>query len=159
MKALLLAVPLLLLAAPMRAQDMPPLPQEDFKDLKVECIPAARGEQLIDQQGCIAGRVVSATVSKNGNQHLSLCAPRSGCSFHVVVEHRDRRQVGDVTYLRGKLVAFSGEVKRFRGNPRMVVRARDQIHVTAGSTPPEFDTAQPKAQGHGARGGRKAFGR
>ncbi len=133
---------LVLFAGAGMAQERPPLPQEDFKDLKIECLPASSGVQLLGRQGCVAGRVYRATLSKNGNQHLSLCAPRSGCSFHVVVARHDRAQVGDITYLRGKLVAFVGDVSLYRGQPRLVVRAREQIHVTAGSPPASFDAEQ-----------------
>lgn len=144
MKAFLGAALFVLAASAVWAQDLPALPQEDFKDLKVECVPASGAMQLVGQQGCVAGRIYRATVSRNGNQHLSLCPPRSGCSFHVVVARRDRAQVGDITHLKGKLVAFDGGVSLYRGQPRIVVRAREQIHVTAGSTPTEFDAEQGK---------------
>lgn len=144
MKFILGGLFLMLGSAMAAAQEPPPLPVEDFKDLRIECVSAANGAQLLGRQGCVAGRVYSASVAKNGNQHLSLCAPRSGCSFHVVVPRHDRHQVGDITYLRGKVVAFSGEVTLFRNKPRLVIHAREQIHVTAGSTPSEFDAAQPK---------------
>ena len=122
-------------------------------DIKVECVPASKAADLIGQHGCVAGRVFRVTTAKNGNQHLSLCPPRSGCSFHAAVSRHDREKVGDLSYLRGKYVAFSGNVVDFRGRPRIVIKDREQIHVTAGNPPSEFDSAQSRPKGsRGDRG-------
>jgi hypothetical protein len=149
----LLCATLLIAAAPVAFAAQQPSQDE----LKVECLPASRGAELLGQQGCVAGRVYSATVAKNGNQHLSLCPPRQGCSFHAVVANRDRQRVGDVTYLRGKVVALVGDVTDFRGHPRIVIRDREQIHCAAGNPPPEFDAAQPKPSSKSANSGKKNY--
>jgi hypothetical protein len=143
----------LLIAAASVAQAAQQGPQNELK--KVECLTAARGAELLGQHGCVAGRVYSATVAKNGNQHLSLCPPHQGCSFHAVVTRRDSAQVGDVTYLRGKVIALVGDVTDFRGHPRIVIRDRQQIHVAADNPPPEFDASQSKPSTKGNRGGKK----
>jgi hypothetical protein len=116
-------------------------------DAKMECVPASRAAELMGQYGCVAGRVFRVTEAKNGNQHLTLCPPKSNCSFHAAVSKHDRDKVGDLSYLRGKYVAFDGNIVDFRGRPRIVVKAREQIHVTAGSPPSEFDPAQSRAKG------------
>jgi hypothetical protein len=116
-------------------------------DITVECVPASKASDLIGQNGCVAGRVFRVTTSKNGNQHLSLCPPRSGCSFHAALSRHDRNKVGDLSYLRGKYVAFNGNVVDFRGHPQIVIKDREQIHVTAGSPPSEFDPAQSRPKG------------
>jgi hypothetical protein len=122
-------------------------------ELKVECIPASRASELIGQYGCVAGRVFRVSASKNGNQSISLCPPRSPCSFHAAISNHDRKNVGDISYLRGKLVAFVGDVTDFRGHPRIVLRSREQIHVTAGNPPSEFDAARSRPSGKtGQRG-------
>lgn len=124
-------------------------------DAKMECVPASRAAELIGQYGCVAGRVFRVTEAKNGNQHLTLCPPRSNCSFHAAVSKHDRDKVGDLSYLRGKYVAFDGNIVDFRGRPRIVLKARGQIHVTASSPPSEFDPAQPRAKGsHGGKNAR-----
>jgi len=120
-------------------------------DIKVDCVPASQAFDMIGQHGCVAGRVFRVTTGKNGNQHLTLCPPHSDCSFHVAVARRDLEKVGDLSYLRGKYVAFDGNIVNFRGRPRIVVRDREQIHVTAGSPGSEFDSqrARPKGAGGG----------
>jgi hypothetical protein len=123
-------------------------------ELKVECTPASRASELIGQYGCVAGRVFRVTSSKSGNQSISLCPPRSPCSFHAAVSNRDRRNVGDVSYLRGKLVAFVGDVTDFRGHPRIVLKSREQIHVTAGNPPSEFDAARSRPSGKSGQSGK-----
>jgi hypothetical protein len=124
-------------------------------DLKIECLPASKATELIGQHGCVAGRVFRVTTAKSGNQHIGLCPPKSGCSFHAAVSRHDRDKVGDLSYLRGKYVAFDGDVTDFRGHPRIVVRDREQIHVTAGNPPSEFDSAQSRPKGSsGGRNGR-----
>jgi len=123
-------------------------------DIKVECVPASKAADLVGQNGCVAGRVFRVTTAKNGNQHLSLCPPRSGCSFHAALSRHDRDKVGDLSYLRGKYVAFNGNVVDFRGRPRIVIKDREQIHVTAGNPPSEFDSAQSRPKGSRADRGR-----
>ena len=115
------------------------------RELKVECVPASRATELNGQHGCIAGKVFRVAMSKNGNQHISLCPARSGCSFNAAISRHDHDKVGDVTYLRGKYVALVGNVMDFRGHPRMIIKDREQIHVTADNPPGEFDPAQPRA--------------
>jgi hypothetical protein len=139
----------LLLAVPALAQQSsspaaPPQPASPTTEIKVECLPASRASELIGKHGCVAGKVFGVTALKNGTTHLALCPPRSHCSFHAAVFKRDRETVGDLYYLRGKLVAFVGEVTTYRGHPEIVVHDHAQIHVTAGNPPPEFDAAQSK---------------
>ena len=117
-------------------------------DVKVECVPASQAASLIGQHGCVAGRVFRVTEAKSGNQHLSFCPPRSGCTFHVAVPKADRKAVGDLSYLRNKLVAVVGDVVEFRGRPRIVVRDKEQLHVTAGNPPGDLDTGRSSAAGH-----------
>jgi hypothetical protein len=116
-------------------------------DIQMECAPASKAAELMGQHGCVAGRVFRVTEAKNGNQHIALCPPKSGCSFHAAVSRHDRKTVGDLSYLRGKYVAFSGNVTDFRGRPRIVVKDREQIHVTAGDPPVEFDASQSRPKG------------
>lgn len=152
--ALLLAVLFWPLASAVAAQQ--PATAEDWK---VECLPATRAAELLGQTGCIAGRVFGYSLAKNGNQHLTLCPPRQACSFHVVIARRERDAVGDMSHLRGKLVSVNGPVTNYRGHPRIVVRQRDQIHVVAGSPPPEFDVAQPHPPAKGRGIARRNFPR
>lgn len=124
-------------------------------DLKIECVSASKAAGLTGQHGCVAGRVIRVTTAKSGSQNIALCPPKSGCSFHAAVSRRDREKVGDLTYLRGKYVAFSGDITDFRGHPRIVLRDREQIHVAAGNPPPEFDSALPLPKNsHDGKSGR-----
>lgn len=141
--ALLLSIPLIAQtgagnAAPAQAVATP------IATLKVECLPASRASELIGKHGCVAGKVFRISTLKSGAVHLSLCPPKKHCSFHAAVSRRDRETVGDVYHLQGKFVAFVGEVIEYRNRPEIVVHARGQIHVTAGSPPQEFDSAQSK---------------
>jgi hypothetical protein len=118
-------------------------PESPITEIKVECLPASRASELIDKHGCVAGRVFRVTHPKNGSTHLSLCPPKRDCSFHAVVFEHDHANVGDLTYLHGKFVAFVGDITSYRGKPEIVIKDRRQIHVTAGNPPSEFDAAQP----------------
>jgi hypothetical protein len=112
--------------------------------LRIECTPASSASDLIGKHGCVAGRVFRVTTRKSGNSHLHLCPSRSKCSFQAVAHARDRRKVGDLTYLRGKFIAVVGDVVDYRGHPEIVVKDIEQIRVAAGDPSPEFDAAQAK---------------
>ncbi len=111
--------------------------------IRIECAPASRASELIGKHGCVAGRVFRVTTRKTGNSHLYLCPSRSKCSFQAVAFARDRRKVGDLTYLHGKLIAVVGDVIDYRGHPEIVVKDIEQIRVAAGDPSPEFDAARP----------------
>jgi len=143
----------LLLAAP--AAQAAGSQASDADELKVECVPASRASELIGQHGCVAGKVFRVTTSKNGNQHISLCPPKGPCSFHAAISSRDRNNVGDISYLRGKIVALVGDVTDFRGHPRIVLKSREQIHVTAGNPPPEFDASRSRSSGKTGQSGKQ----
>ena len=83
-------------------------------------------------------------------------AERGGanCSFHVIAKARDSGSVGDLAYLRGKIIAVVGDVKDYRGHPEIIVRDREQLQVAADEAPPEFDAGQrgPAAEASPAPG-------
>jgi len=133
----------LLFAMPLVAQQGAS-PEAPITNMKVECLPASRGSELIGKHGCVAGRVFRISTLKGGAIHLSLCPPKKQCSFHAAVSERDRESVGDLYRLQGKFVAFVGDVIEYRNHPQLIVHSREQIHVTAGNPPPEFDSAQSK---------------
>jgi hypothetical protein len=110
--------------------------------LRVECTPAWRAEELIGKHGCVAGRVYHIQTTKHGSVSLSLCAPHSKCSFHAMAHARDTGSVGDLYPLRGEIVAVIGDVVKYRGHPEIFLRDRSQIRVAAGDPPPEFDASQ-----------------
>ncbi len=119
-------------------------PNSQLRQFQVECTPASRASELIGNRGCVAGKVFRVTVRKSGNTHLSLCPSRK-CSFQAVVSGRDRSGVGDLSYLRGKVIAVLGDVTESRGgHPVIAVKEREQIRVAAGDPPPEFDAAQTR---------------
>jgi len=60
---------------------------------------------------------------------------------------RDRGTVGDLSDLRGKIVAVVGDVTDYRGHPQIRVKNREQLQVAAGEPPAEFDAAQASAKG------------
>jgi hypothetical protein len=127
--------------------------------LHVDCTPASRASELTGKHGCVAGRVFRVTTTKRGDTHLSLCPggrSRGGatCSFHVVAKARDTGSVGDLAYLRGKIVAVVGDVTEFRGHPEIVVRDKEQLQVAAGEAPQEFDASQRRPGGRGIPGAR-----
>jgi DNA/RNA endonuclease YhcR with UshA esterase domain len=72
----------------------------------------------------------------------------------VVAKARDNSSVGDISYLRGKIVAVVGDVTEYRGHPEIIVRDKEQIQVAASDTPQEFDAAQPRPGGKGFPGAR-----
>jgi hypothetical protein len=151
--ALLLAISALAQPGPAQAASLPAsqdsgaqtaTPGATLQSMRIECTPASRAQELMGTHGCVAGRVFRATTTRRGDTHLSLCPGRRKCSFHAVVLARDRHAVGDLLYLRGKIVAIVGDVTEYRDHPVIVVRDKQQIQVTAGDTPPEFDAAQPR---------------
>lgn len=122
-----------------------PNPQAPLPEIRVECTPAAQASELVGQHGCVAGRVSRVNYSRTGAANVSLCPARSRgkCSFHAVSFARSHDAVGDLSYLKGRIVAVVGDVKDYRGHPRIIVTSREQLQVAAGSPPPEFDAAQP----------------
>jgi hypothetical protein len=122
--------------------------------VREECLPASRASELIGKHGCVAGRVSRVTTPKNGSTHISLCPPRSDCSFHAVVLQRDHDNLGDLSYLHGKVVAFVGDITMYRDHPEIVVTNRQQVHVMGGDTPTQFDAdkSKPASVGQSPRG-------
>jgi hypothetical protein len=130
------------------AQSTPPLaavkPGAPASEIRVECAPASRATALIGQHGCVAGRVFRVTTGKTGNTHIALCPSRSKCTFQAVVRGHDRAEVGDLTYLRGRIVAITGDVTHYRGHPQIAITQAEQIHVAASDAPSQFDVDQAK---------------
>jgi hypothetical protein len=150
--ALLFAIPVLAQPNPAQAANGQSAANPDAAlPIRVECTSAARASELLGKHGCVAGRVSRATTTRRGDTHLSLCSDHK-CSFHAVAFARDRRAVGDLLYLRGKIVAVVGDVTDYRGHPGIVVRDKQQIQVAAGNAPVEFDAAQPRPVGKGYPG-------
>ncbi len=126
-------------------------PDSPAPQLQIVCTSASHASELIGKNGCVAGKVFRITIRKTGNTHLSLC-PNRKCSFQAVVSAHNRAKVGDLSYLRGKVVAIVGDVRLSRaGRPVIAIKDRQQIRVAADDSPPEFDAAQPKPIGTGQR--------
>jgi hypothetical protein len=113
---------------------------ENGGELRVECSPASQAATLAGQKGCVAGRVLRVSVARSGNLLLNFCPAHSGCGFKGVVRKSDRTRIGDLSYLRGRVVALTGPVTIFRGHPRIVIREREQVHVAASESPSQFET-------------------
>ena len=130
--------------------------------LQVDCTPAAQASQLTGKRGCVAGRVFRITTTKHGDTHLSLCPSRrnggANCSFHVIAKAHDSGSVGDLAYLRGRIIAVVGDVKDYRGHPEIIVRDKEQLQVAADEAPPEFDAGQRRPGGRGIPGARSVPG-
>ncbi len=130
--------------------------------LQVDCAPASQASALTGKHGCVAGRVFLITTTKRGDTHLSLCPSRkrggANCSFHVIAKARDNGSVGDLAYLRGKIIAVVGDVVDYRGHPEIIVRDREQLQVAADEAPPEFDAGQRRPGGRGIPGARSVPG-
>jgi hypothetical protein len=156
--ALLLAIPALVQPGSSQAASAPLAASADatLPAIRVECTPASRASELLGKHGCVAGRVFRVTSTKRGDTHLSLCPSRSGgkCSFHVVTKAGDSSSVGDLAYLRGKIVAVVGDVTEYHGHPAILVRDKQQLQVAANDAPQEFDAAQPRPRGKGFPGSR-----
>jgi hypothetical protein len=156
--ALLLAIPAM--AQPDSAPEAAAPPASGagaaMPEMRLECTPASRASELTGKHGCVAGRVFRVATTKHGDIHLSLCPSRSRgtCSFHVLVKARDSRNVGDLSPLRGEIVAVVGDVTEYRDHPVIVVRDKQQIRVAAGDAPAEFDAAQQRPGNRGIPGAR-----
>ncbi len=154
--ALLFAVPVV--AQPSLTPAVPsPKPEITMPRIRVECTPASRAADLVGQHGCVSGRVFRITYTRTGAVHVSLCPVRSNCSFHAVAEARDSRTIGDLSYLRGQIVAVIGDVTESRGHPRIVIKNREQFQVAAGGPPQEFDAARPRANGKSFSGSNRVW--
>ena len=130
--------------------------------LQMDCTPASRAAELAGKHGCVAGKVFRITTTKHGDTHLSLCPEHShggaNCSFHVIARARDGSSVGDLAYLRGKIIAVMGDVTEYRGHPEIVVRDKEQLQVAADEAPQEFDASQRRPGGKGIPGARSVPG-
>jgi len=129
-----------------------------LSSLHVDCTPASQASELTGKHGCVAGRVFRITTTKHGDTHLSLCPGHSRggatCSFHVVAKALDRGSVGDLAYLRGRIIAVVGDVTEYRGHPAIIVQDKEQLQVAADEAPPEFDAGQRRPGGRGIPGAR-----
>ncbi len=132
-----------------RAPETKSNPDIPLTEIRVECVDPSRAVELIGKHGCIAGKVSRVTSQKNGDIHISLYHPRDSERFRVVVLAEDRNKVGDLFYLQGRLVVFLGEVTKHRGQPELIVKDREQLRVSAGEPPPEFDASHAKGKSTG----------
>lgn len=133
-----------------------PKPDATVNKLRIECVPASRAADLIGTHGCVAGKVFRVNTGRSGNTHLHLC-PSHKCSFQAVASAHDRRKVGDLTYLHGKLIAVIGDVVDYRGHPQIFVKDSEQLRVAASNPPSEFDAAQAKPNSKSTPGGKRAW--
>jgi len=124
-------------------------PEPPITELRVECVDPSRAFELIGKHGCIAGKVSRVSSQKNGNTHISFFQPHSDDKFRVVIFAEDRDKVGDLSYLHGRIVVFLGDVTKHRGQPELIVKDREQLRVTAGDPPPEFDASHAKGKSTG----------
>lgn len=135
----------------------PAKPGAATAQMQVECTPAAHAAGLIGQYGCVAGKVSRVTVGKNGNTHLTICSAHSKCKFQAVVRSHDSSKVGDLSYLRGRIVAVEGDVTEYRGNPRIAIKRRQQLHIAASDAPSqlEADQNQPAVNAQSPHGSKR----
>jgi hypothetical protein len=128
-------------------------PQAALPPFHIDCAPASRAYTLIGEHGCVAGRVFRVVHTRQGNMRLYLCPSRRQCTFHATVKSADRKNVGDLWYLRGRVVAIVGDIIDFHDSPEIVITDKGQIQIAAEDTPQEFDAAEPRPIGgrHGNR--------
>jgi hypothetical protein len=130
--------------------------------MHVECTPASRASELDGKHGCVAGKVFRITTTKRGDTHLSLCPARSHggaeCSFRVVARGRDSSSIGDLAYLRGRIIAVVGDVTEFRSHPQIIIQEKEQLQVAASEAPQDFDASQRRPGGKGIPGARSVPG-
>lgn len=162
--ALLLAIPAMAQPGAAQAASAQPTPvaEATLPEMHVECTPASRAAELTGEHGCVAGKVFRVTTTKHGDTHLSLCPGRkrgdANCSFHVIARARDSSSIGDLGFLRGKLIAVVGDVTEYHGHPAIIVRDKTQLQVAADEAPQEFDVTQRRPGGKGIPGARSVPG-
>lgn len=107
--------------------------------LRMVCKSAERASELIGRAGCVSGILHRIHVGSHHRLELSLCPRHSKCNFRAYVLRHDRRRVGELAPLRGRLIAIVGYVTKIHGRPEMRILDRDQIRLAPGNAPAEGD--------------------
>lgn len=94
------------------------------------CTPVEKAKDLMGQQGCVVGRVVTVSESQAGNSYVNFCREYRGCGFSVVSLKRDGAVLGDLHDLEGKVVEFHGLVENYEGQPEIKLKSREQMRLT-----------------------------
>jgi hypothetical protein len=115
--------------------------------LRMECLPVERASELVGQHGCVSGILRHISVGDHDTLVLSLCPGDVKCRFRAYVLAHDRKAVGELAPMRGRLIALMGNVTSSKGHPAMRVRERSQIQMAADDTPAEGDRLHQPARG------------
>jgi predicted RNA-binding protein len=110
-----------------------------------QCIPFDQAQRHIGEKQCVTGKVLRVESGSNGVHYLDFCDDYRVCPFSVVVFSYDRKNIGDVRELSGKVVEIRGEVKEYDDRAEIVLESRKQLSGQASSIPSlpkNFDVEQ-----------------
>lgn len=101
--------------------------------------------KVVGQKSCIRGQVLRVENSADGESYLDFCDDPRKCPFTVVVFTEDRRHVGSLEPLVGRIIEIRGKVRDYDGQAEIVLQDSQQLGEGFRKLPPvpkEFDVEQ-----------------
>jgi hypothetical protein len=95
------------------------------------CIPIDKAGDHVGKKACIVAHVYDVAEIKGGTRFLDVCAPNvsdAECKFFVVSFPADRKDVGDLTALKGSDIQIRGTLHNYEGRTTIVLSLKRQLH-------------------------------
>ena len=120
------------------------------------CVPIAEASKHVRKQTCVTGTVVRVEDGSHGVTFLDFCPEYRTCPFTVVVFPGDRRKIGDVHQLQGRIVTIQGRIEEYDDRAEIILHHAKQLGESAKlltALPKEYDVER---QGHYSAGSFRA---
>jgi DNA/RNA endonuclease YhcR with UshA esterase domain len=120
------------------------------------CVPIAEASKHVRKQTCVTGTVVRVEDGSHGVTFLDFCPEYRTCPFTVVVFPADRRKIGDVHQLQGRVVKIQGKIEEYDYRAEIVLHRAQQLGDDAKlliAVPKDYDVER---QGHYSAGSFRA---
>jgi len=120
------------------------------------CVPIAEASKHVRKQTCVTGTVIRVEDGSHGVTFLDFCAEYRTCPFTVVVFPADRRKIGDVHQLQGRVVRIQGKIEEYDDRAEIVLHHAQQLGDDAkllSAVPKDYDVER---HGHYSAGSFRA---
>jgi DNA/RNA endonuclease YhcR with UshA esterase domain len=121
-----------------------------------DCVPIAEASKHVRKQTCVTGTVIRVEEGSHGVMFLDFCPEYRTCPFTVVVFPGDRRKIGDVHQLQGRVVKIQGKIEEYEDRAEIVLHRAQQLGDDAkllSAVPKDYDVER---QGHYSAGSFRA---
>lgn len=91
------------------------------------CHHITQANEFVGTQACLVGEVDHIFTSRQNNQFINFCPSHEGCPFSAVIFSDDAKTADISTITPEDILAISGVVSQYRGQPQIIIRQQEQI--------------------------------